>query len=160
MNDGKQKTYIVVALVVVAALLLGCIAGALMGGAAGFLIGRRQARNVVAGALESRPFALPMVREGALVTSVVAGSPAEQAGLQANDLIFAIDRTPVDQNHALPDVIAQYQPGDRVTVRFWRGGEEQSVQVKLGQNPDNPGQAYLGIFFRMIGAPGFNMPGG
>jgi S1-C subfamily serine protease len=159
MTEEKQKPYVVIVLAVVVALLVGCIAGALAGGAAGFLVGRRQARNVVQPTLPSRPFAVPAVREGALVTNVVAGSPAEQAGLQAGDVIVAIDRTPVDQNHPLPDVIAQYQPGDRATVHFWRAGQEQSVQVKLAQNPENPGQAYLGIYFRMISGSGSGLPG-
>ena len=160
MAQEKQKTYIVIVVVAVAALLLVCIAGALAGGAAGFLVGRRQARNVENRVVESRPFALPSFREGALVESVVDGSPADQAGLQADDLIVAIDRIPVDKNHPLPEVIAQYQPGDLATIRFLRGDQEQSVQVKLAQNPENPGQAYLGVYFQMIGAPDLTLPGG
>jgi hypothetical protein len=159
MAQEKQKTLLVTTLVVVAALLLGCIAGALAGGAAGFLVGRRQARNVEIPSVESRPFAMPGLREGALITSVADGSPADQAGLQPDDLIISIDRIPVDLNHPLSEIIAQYQPGDRATVRFWRGNQQQSVQVKLGENPDDPRQAYLGVYFRMIGVPGIRLPG-
>jgi membrane-associated protease RseP (regulator of RpoE activity) len=166
-----RKIYTTVVIVAVVGLLFSCVAGALAGGLAGFLVGQRQARLVAERTLSGNLGILPKIQQlpgqgqqavpvpvpgtapsgiaGAAIVSVVPGTPAEQAGLQAGDVIVAIDRTPVDANHPLPDVIAQYQPGDRVTIEFWRDNQQQSVTVRLGTNPDNASMAYLGIYFEM-----------
>jgi len=86
--------------------------------------------------------------------------PAEQAGLRVGDVILAIDRTPINRMHPLADVISQYEPGDRITLRLQRDGEEQSVRVILGEHPDRAGWPYLGIRFEMITVPEFDLPGG
>jgi S1-C subfamily serine protease len=168
MEEEKRRIYTIVAVVAVVSVLLSCVVGALAGGATGFLVGRRQARISVE---QTNPFQLPQTEsprrvpgqgtpvppqmgpfgiEGALIQQVIPGSPAAQAGLQAGDIIVALDSTPIDQNHALADVIGQYKPGDRVTVHFWRADQESSVIVTLGEQSDAPGQAYLGVRFRMI----------
>jgi membrane-associated protease RseP (regulator of RpoE activity) len=166
-----KKIYTTVVIVAVVGLLFSCVAGALAGGMAGFLVGRRQGRIAAEQALSGNMGILPRIQqlpgqgqqavpvpvpqtapsgiEGAVIVNVVPGTPAEQAGLQAGDIIVAIDRTPVNTNHPIADVIAQYQPGDRVTIEFWRDNQQQSITVKLGANPDNAGMAYLGIYFEM-----------
>jgi S1-C subfamily serine protease len=100
----------------------------------------------------------PAGTEGTIVVEVIRDTPAYEAGLQAGDIILAIDRMPVDAWHTLPDAIRQYEPGDRITVRFWRAGQIESVRVKLGEHPDNPGQAYLGIYFETLGGPDLERP--
>ena len=57
-------------------------------------------------------------------------------------------------HHPLPEVIGQYEPGDRVVLQLQRGLEEDSVQVKLTAHPEEPGKAYLGIYYETIGEPG------
>jgi S1-C subfamily serine protease len=105
------------------------------------------------------PFGVqPLGMEGALITEVVPGTPAEAAGLEADDIIIAVDRTPIDSSHLLQDVIRQHEPGDRVTIRFWRADEEDAVLVKLAKHPDDPGRAYLGIYFQVAPWPGFEPP--
>ncbi len=103
---------------------------------------------------------LPPEIEGAFVQEVIAGTPAEQAGLEPGDVILAIDRTPIDRYHPLPDVIRQYEPGDLVTVRFWRANQENSIRIRLAEHPEDPGQAYLGVYFEMIARPDPSLPGG
>jgi S1-C subfamily serine protease len=90
----------------------------------------------------------------------VAGTPAEQAGLRTGDVIVAVDDVPIDRNHPLPDVLAQYRPGERVTIGVWRAGEQQTVRITLGENPDDPTLAYLGVRYRMNLEPDYNLPGG
>ena len=88
--------------------------------------------------------------QGAIVHEVIEGTPADQAGLVIGDIIVRVDRTPIDLQHELPDVIQQYWPGDVVTVSVVRAGEVESVRVKLGEHPEEPGRAYLGIYFETL----------
>lgn len=71
--------------------------------------------------------------DGVLVTRVVAGSPAAQARLQANDLIVAIgDMTLQGQGDLQEALRTQYAPGDTVGLRIVRGGVERTINVTLG----------------------------
>jgi serine protease Do len=106
------------------------------------------------------PEGLPFEVEGALIQEVIPGTPADEAGLEAGDIIVAIDSTPIDHHHALPDVIGQYEPDDRITIHLWRENKKQSVRVKLAARPEDPTQAYLGIYFQTITAPDLDQPGG
>ena len=53
---------------------------------------------------------------GALVASVVAGTPAAQTGLAAGDTIVSVDGQTVDSATALTTLLDRYQPGDEVTI--------------------------------------------
>jgi hypothetical protein len=67
---------------------------------------------------------------------------------------------PIDRNHGLPDILAQYRPGDQVMIESWRAGQQQAVRVLLGESPDNPALPYLGVRYRMNLEPDYNLPGG
>ena len=71
--------------------------------------------------------------EGALVTEVLPGSPAEAAGLQANDIITAVNGESVDAEHTLRDRLFAYEPDDTVTLDVVRDSETQQIEVTLGQ---------------------------
>ena len=73
--------------------------------------------------------------DGAGVVSVVPGSPADDAGLRAGDLITAIDGTTIDATHSLSQVLFQHHPGDRVDVTISREGSTQTLAVTLGIRP-------------------------
>jgi S1-C subfamily serine protease len=66
---------------------------------------------------------------------IVAGSPAEKAGLQAGDIITSIDGHRIDAGAGLDDVLSQYKPNDTLTLEVLRGGQTISVQVTLGTRP-------------------------
>ncbi len=68
-------------------------------------------------------------------TPVVAGSPADQAGLQAGDIITSIDGTTLDASHPLDLVLSTHAPGQTVTVGVLRGGQTTTVSVTLGTRP-------------------------
>jgi S1-C subfamily serine protease len=89
---------------------------------------------------------LPAAAPGALITQVVSGSPAEQAGLQAGDVITAVDGQQLSGDNSLANLIGEHKPGDSVTLDV-NGPDQQSrqVTVKLGEKPDQPGSAYLGV---------------
>ena len=68
---------------------------------------------------------------GVKLTGVIAGSPAEQAGLQPDDVIVGLGGTPVDDLTDYSEALKRYQPGDTVVVEYSRGGERSSVEVTL-----------------------------
>ena len=77
---------------------------------------------------------------GALIGSasgeaVFPGSPAEDAGLQAGDIIVEVDGTRVDVDHDLSTLILPHAPGDTITLRILRGNTTTNVDVTLGTLP-------------------------
>ena len=72
--------------------------------------------------------------EGVLVADAIAGSPAADAGLQAGDIITAINGEPVEAIRQLRLKVAAMRPGTTVEVTFFRQGPgEQTVEVTLGR---------------------------
>jgi membrane-associated protease RseP (regulator of RpoE activity) len=126
--------------------------------------------------LDELPFTLPHggTWQGVVVTLVVEGSPADDAGLREGDVITAIDGEPLTNPQQLSDAIAGRRPGDWVTLSVLRSGDrELEIEVRLGEHPDQAGQAYLGVslggsfrFHVVPGSedgglpPGFELPGG
>ena len=68
---------------------------------------------------------------GCAVVGVVPGSGADEADMQAGDVVLAIDGTPISNFPELQECIAKYHPGDLVQVALSRGGRAQTMQVKL-----------------------------
>lgn len=73
------------------------------------------------------------VTEGALVREVIAGSPAETAGLQAGDVITAVNGEAINEEWTLRDRVQAYEPGDVITLDVLRSGETQQIQVTLSE---------------------------
>ncbi|WP_088281607.1 Do family serine endopeptidase [Ideonella sp. A 288] len=76
-------------------------------------------------------FGLPRP-DGALVAAVDPDSPAAKAGLKSGDVILQIDGEPTVQAGALSARIGLAKPGDKVTLKVWRGKAEQELAVTLG----------------------------
>jgi S1-C subfamily serine protease len=66
---------------------------------------------------------------------VVAGSPADEAGLQAGDIITAVDGLEVDRTNPLDLQVLRFAPGDAVTLDVLRDGETISLEATLGTRP-------------------------
>ena len=75
---------------------------------------------------------------GATVTDVGAGTPAATAGIQAGDVITAIDSTAVTDSDTLGTAIGAHKPGDKVNVTVQRGGGSQTLTATLGTRPASP----------------------
>ena len=73
--------------------------------------------------------------QGALVAEVAPGSPAAAAGLRPGDLIVAVAGRPVTGAAELGGRVREHEPGDRVEVRYRRGGAERTAQVTLASRP-------------------------
>jgi len=71
-------------------------------------------------------------QQGAQVENVANGSPAAGAGLQAGDVITAVDGTAVSSPADLARLVRSHQPGDQVTITYSRGGNSTDAQVQLG----------------------------
>jgi S1-C subfamily serine protease len=70
---------------------------------------------------------------GAFVYDIIPGSGAEAAGIQAGDVIVAIDGAPITSNEDLGPAIAQHEPGDEIEVTIERGGDEQTLTAEVGR---------------------------
>ena len=80
---------------------------------------------------------------GALVASVTAGGPAELAAIEPGDVVLQFDGKKIDRMRGLPRIVAETPIGKAVDVLIWRRGEEQLVQVELGELPDDEELAAL-----------------
>jgi S1-C subfamily serine protease len=82
----------------------------------------------------------PPNADGTSNSPIVAGSPAEKAGLKDGDIITALDGRAIDAAHPLDVLLVERSPGDAVTLTVLRGGETISLNVTLGTRPTDPGQ--------------------
>ena len=67
------------------------------------------------------------------IAQVVSGSAAEQAGLQAGDLILKVDDTEITSNSVLSCVISSLNAGDTATLTIQRNGQQQTLNVTFGE---------------------------
>jgi len=72
---------------------------------------------------------------GALIESVVPGSPAGDAGLAAGDVIVAFDGNPVGSAQDLTTAVQKASPGQSVPVTLWRGQQKLTRDVTLTSAP-------------------------
>lgn len=77
------------------------------------------------------------VPEGAYVIDVVSGSPADKAGVKADDIITKIDDVRLSGDNAeLSNVISKKKVGDSITLTIYRGTKEITLKVTLGNQSD------------------------
>ena len=63
--------------------------------------------------------------------AVVSGSPAEEIGLKAGDIIIALNGEKIDATHSLTRLMQRYQPDDEIELTYLRNGGENKVKLKL-----------------------------
>ncbi len=83
------------------------------------------------------------VEEGVLIESsredvpaVFPNSPADQAGLQAGDVIVAVDGESVNAEDDLAEHVLKRSPGDTLNLRVMRGDEPREIEITLGVLPE------------------------
>jgi serine protease Do len=80
---------------------------------------------------------LGLTRDGEVVVSkVTEESPAEDAGLQVDDIILEIDGEEVTDRDQLAKEIRMHKPGDEVTLKVDRDGSDRNIEVELGEYSD------------------------
>jgi predicted metalloprotease with PDZ domain len=101
-----------------------------------------------------------MTKGASLVASVLDGSPAQEAGLYADDELVALDGFKVDAN-TLVARCEERRPGDKVTLTVFRRDKLTEVQVTLGAKPmdaaylapvDKPSDAQKAAYQAWMGA--------
>jgi S1-C subfamily serine protease len=90
---------------------------------------------------------------GGLISEVVPGGPAENAGLQdgderlrfqavqyrtGGDVILQVEGRDVRTPDDLAAFVANHEPGDEVTLTILRDGEREEIELTLGERPDEP----------------------
>jgi serine protease Do len=98
--------------------------------------------------------------EGALVSTVEKGGPADKAGLQPGDVIRSADGQRIVSSADLPAIVSMAKPGDSVKLEVWRKGEMTQLTAKLGDAGDKAnavaqagepaGQGKLGLALRSL----------
>ena len=69
---------------------------------------------------------------GVLIRGVMPGEPADQSGMRADDVLVAVDGTPLDTPRDLQRVVSSTPVGKRVRVRLLREGRETELEVTIG----------------------------
>lgn len=77
--------------------------------------------------------------EGAVVTEVTSGSPADVAGIQQGDVIVSINGQSVTSADQLTSTIQADTPGTMVTIGLYRGSTQMTVTATLGKSPPASG---------------------
>jgi S1-C subfamily serine protease len=75
------------------------------------------------------------VTSGTLVVNVTSGGPAASAGLKAGDVIVQLGDAPIRSLNDLSAVLLQHKPGDSVAVKVYRGSQQLTLNVTLGELP-------------------------
>jgi S1-C subfamily serine protease len=81
-------------------------------------------------------FGLDRKLEGLIVTDVVQGAPADRAGLQPGDIIYAIDGKKVSDAREMLMRISAHRPGDRMTLSLYREGKQLTLNAAAGERPE------------------------
>jgi len=79
-------------------------------------------------------FDLP-VDKGVGVADVEPGSPADKAGLRVSDIIVRLGDQAIASGGDLLQALTKYRAGDKVTVAFYRDGQQQEEEVTLAARP-------------------------
>lgn len=75
------------------------------------------------------------VDNGAFITEVTPGGPADLAGLEVRDIVLSINGVAIDQDNVFAEVLFMHQPGETVSVEYLRDGEQRSTELTLAQRP-------------------------
>jgi S1-C subfamily serine protease len=73
------------------------------------------------------------VDHGALIANVVSGGAADAAGLKTGDVIVQIDNNQITDTNTLGSVLVTHNPGDTVAIHIYRGNQQLTINVKLGE---------------------------
>ena len=75
------------------------------------------------------------VKQGAFVSGVTDGGPAQAAGILPGDVILTLNGVRLGETDSLRGVLLRYNPGDTVTLTVLRGTEEKQFSITLAVRP-------------------------
>ena len=79
-------------------------------------------------------------RNGALITGVINGSPAEEGGIQEGDVIIAFNDQMITDPSNLKNVVSLTPPNSSNRVKVLRNGSKKTIEVLLKELPEDPKQ--------------------
>jgi serine protease Do len=74
--------------------------------------------------------------KGVLISDVVPESPAGKAGLKPGDILLEFEGKKTDGPADLQRAVGLASPGQATKVKVWRDGSERTLEVKIGEAPD------------------------
>ncbi len=77
--------------------------------------------------------------QGVLINQVLAGTPAEQGGLQNGDIVTTINGAAVSGARVLTQRVGAFAPGAQITLGVLRDGRERTLRVRLAERPADAG---------------------
>lgn len=69
--------------------------------------------------------------QGAIITDVQPGSPADKAGILVDDVVLAVDGEPIDGQAGLVAAIRDAEPGQTVKIEIFRDGKRLTFEATL-----------------------------
>jgi len=74
------------------------------------------------------------VPQGAFVVDVISGSPAETAGIKADDIITKFNGSEIkEESGGLAEIISEKKPEDTVSIEIWRNNETLTLTATLSE---------------------------
>jgi S1-C subfamily serine protease len=126
------------------------------------LSGLREGRSRRLGWLGLAIMQEPRGREGVRVKATLENSPAQVAGVQANDILLQVDDHTIDSPAVLAHEVIESGPGRTVNLKLLRGDEIKTVPVAIGARPllicgafRRPGDDLVQVRWRQIIGPLF-----
>jgi len=80
-------------------------------------------------------FGVPSDKNGLLVNDVHSVSPAAEGGVKRGDILLRIEGVSMNSLGEYRDLVAEYMPGDRLRLTFFRKGEEMNVSLQSSVFP-------------------------
>lgn len=78
-------------------------------------------------------------KKGVLVADILKDGPADQAGIEPEDLIVEIENKEVAEVNQLRNMVADFEVGKRAKLKVIRNGQEKIITVKIGEQPEDTG---------------------
>ena len=75
--------------------------------------------------------------KGALIDEVTKDSPAEKAGILAQDMILKVNGKQIDTYIDVTRAISNTEPGTKVVLTIWRKGGQKEITVTVGETPSD-----------------------
>ena len=94
------------------------------------------------------------VTEGAIVSEVIDGSPSDEAGIKAGDVIISVNDKPITSSTDLRNTVGLTPTGEKLEVTLLRNGKERRVDVGIDEIQNDTNRAIA----RLDGARFGNVP--
>ena len=78
--------------------------------------------------------------KGVLVNQVVEGSPADEAGMRAGDVIVGVGDESIEDTGDIGSALSDHDAGDEVSVQVIRNGSERTMKIKVARRPGPSGR--------------------